>query len=160
MTDHPTARETIPELLDQHRPDRYDPTDHDWQAPVVALVAAELTVAEARQIAAGKLVSTAEATATRRTNRLLREVEASGTRPLDWMDAMDWPLAVSDSERVALRAATDDDLDKFAIRERRAAANDFAARNSSCEGAIALAEAMRDQDVEFVSKLEFPEVDA
>lgn len=140
----PTAREMIPELLDRHRPDRYDPNDHSWQDPVIYLVAAEITSTEARQIAAARLVSTAEATATRRTNQMLREVLASGEWPLAWMDALSWPLAVDDHERVALRAATVDDFERFANRERRAAANDFASRNASCEGALHIADLMRE----------------
>lgn len=138
----PSAREQITTLLDRIRPDRYDPADHTWQAPVIAAVAGDITIEEARQIAAGRLVSNAEATATRRTNKLLRQIIETGALPLDWMDCLSWPLAIDDNERVALRAANADDLRRFANRERRAAANDFAARNESCEGALRLADLM------------------
>lgn len=140
----PSAREQIVTLLDRIRPDRYDPADHSWQVPVVDLVAADITIEEARQIAAARLVSNAEATATRRTNKLLREIAEGGTLPIDWLDSLDWPLAIDDNERVALRAATVEDLRKFAARERRAASLDFTARNQSCEGALALADLIED----------------
>ncbi len=148
----PTAREQLQTLLDLHRPDRYDPTDRSWQAPIVDLVAEELTAAEARAIAADRIVSRAEAEATKRTNRLLREIASSGEWPLGWLDALSWPLAVHDGERVALRAATPDDLANFANRERRSAANDFAQRNLTCEGALLLAERMTAQGADLVGR--------
>lgn len=153
VSTEPSAREQIQSLLDAHRPDRYDPADHDWRRPVVGLIAAEITVEEAKLVAAERLVSNAEATATKRTNRMLREIADSGNWPLDWLGAMDWPLAVDDNLRVALRAATVDDLKHFAERERRAAANDFAARNAACEGALAVAEAMGQQGVLVASEV-------
>lgn len=152
MTD-PTAREMIPALLDQHRPDRYDPEDHSWQQPVIERVAFDITAAEARQMAAAKLVSNAEATATKRTNRLLRDITSAGTFPLGWFDALAWPLAVDDHERVALRAAIANDFVRFANRERRAAANDFSARNDTCEGAQFVADYMAEHGIEFASDI-------
>lgn len=149
----PTAREMIPALLDKVRPDRYDPTDHTWQAKVVSRVAAEISEFEARKLAADKLVTAVEARATRRTNALLRDVFRSGQFPLDWWDAMAWPLAVSDAERVALRAATTEDLRRFAQRERRSASQEFTARSDACEGAEFLANLMVKQKVKVASKL-------
>lgn len=143
----PTVRDQIPTLLDHHRPDRYDPTDKSWQEPVVDMVASEIDELEARQLAAERIVSLAEAAATRRTNKLLREISQEGAYPLDWLTAHAWPLAVGESERVALRAATAADYRRFAQRERRAAANDFAARNDACEGAEKMADLLDEHSV-------------
>lgn len=138
----PTAREMIPALLDAARPDRYDPSDKSWQAGVIERVAFEIPTAEARQFLAERLVSSAEASATRRTNKLLREIGETGSWPLDWLETMAWPLALDDSQRVALRAAHPDDFATFASRERRDAARDFTSRNAACEGAEFVAEYM------------------
>jgi plasmid replication initiation protein len=153
VTTEPTAREMIPALLDRYRPDRYDPADKSWQTPVCEMVAADLDIAEALSIAASRLVSTADATATKRTNALLREIAKSGQVPLEWLDAMSWPLAVDDNERVSVRAATADDFRRFANRERRAASLDFTSRNSSCEGALHVAEQMEASGAVFARDL-------
>lgn len=156
MTDEPTAREMIPALLDRVRPDRYDPTDKTWMHEVIAQVAEEISVAEARRIAATKEVVTAEATATRRTNRLLRDIAQSGHWPLDWFDALSWPLAVSDTERVALRATTTDDLIRFAERERLAADTDHQSRLLTVDGAQIVARLIEHQGVTFTRDLTPP----
>lgn len=135
----PTAREMIPALLDRCRPDRYDPSDKGWQTPVIEQVAFEIPAAEARSIVATSMVAKAEGTATKRTNRLLREIAQTGGWPLDWFEAMAWPLALDDHERVTLRAARPVDLDRFALRERKAAQVDFTSRNAACEGAAFIA---------------------
>lgn len=153
MLTDPTVRDMLPTLLDQHRPDRYDPTDKAWQAPVVEALAAEIPVVEARRLAAERIVSTTEATATKRTNRMMREIFETGQWPADWLDSLDWPLAVGEHERVAVRAATPTDLRRFAERERRAAANDFASRNAACEGALAVVERLEGAGVETVGEL-------
>lgn len=153
----PTAREMIPALLDRCRPDRYDPADKTWQVPVIERVACEISMAEARQIAAGKLVSVAEATATKRTNRLLREIADCGSWPLDWFEAMAWPLALDENERVSLRAAGSDDFTRFANRERRAASLDFTSRNATCEGALFIADYMAEHGIEVAADIR-PEV--
>lgn len=160
VTNEPSAREMIPALLDAARPDRYDPTDKTWMSPVVDMVADCILIEEARSIAAVRLVSVAEATATKGTNRLLREIAETGAWPLDWFDAMRWPLAVEAGERVALRAASAEDFRKFAARERRAASLDFTSRNESCEGALFVADAMEAQRVERAFDLQLPDGEA
>lgn len=150
----PTAREMIPALLDRYRPDRYDPADKAWQDPVIEQVAFDISAAEARQMAATKLVSVAEATATRRTNALLREIAKTGEWPFEWFESMAWPLAVDDSERVAVRAAHPEDFRRFAGRERRAAARDFTSRNDACEGAEFVADFMFDHGYVLAAEIE------
>lgn len=151
-----TARDRISELLDQYRPDRYDPADKSWQEPVRQMVAAEMDINEALAIAAARLVSTADATATKQTNKMLREIAETGEWPLDWMCCLAWPLAIDENERVAIRAATSDDFRRFANRERRAASLDFVSRNQSCEGALEVAGRMEAQQVRFGRQLSRP----
>ena len=153
MTDHDDHDETaedlvvngdkIREMLDQVRPDRYETSDRGWQSSVVDFVADNMSASDAKTIAAVKIVGTAESVATRRTNKMLREIAEGGEKPLGWLDAMRWPLATDDNRRVALGAATSADLELFANRERRAAANEFASRNLACEGALKLAEDLK-----------------
>jgi hypothetical protein len=150
----------IREMLDKVRPDRYDPADHAWHDTVNKVIAAELTDEDARAIAARRLVRQVEGDSTKATNRLLREIHDTGQLPIGWLDAAAWPLAVSDHERVALRAASVDDLEAFAARERRAAANDFATRNDSCEGALSLAALMSSKGCKVVSDLDDNESEA
>ena len=156
MTDEPTARDMIPSLLNRVRPDRYDPTDKEWMHSVIAQVAEEITADEARRIAATREVVVAEASATRRTNRLLRDIAQNGSWPLDWLDALAWPLAVSDSERVALRATTAQDLTLFATRERTAADTDHHSRLLTVDGAEIVAGLLERQGVLFTRDLTPP----
>jgi hypothetical protein len=153
----PPDNDFIRGLLDKVRPDRYDSKDHSWHETVENVVAADLTDEDARRIAARRLVRQVEGDSTKATNRLLREIHRTGQLPLGWLDAQAWPLAVSDHERVSLRAATLADLTEFAARERRAAANDFAARNESCEGALTLADFMTARGAAIAGDLPKPE---
>lgn len=130
----------IDELLAERRPDRYEVQGGDeWLDDIADEI--EGLIPNAREIAARMLVRRRETQKTRSTNRLLREIHESGAFPLDWFDLLNLPIVVG-KERVALRAATAEDFRQFATEERRRAANDFAARNSACEGAEWIAEFM------------------
>ena len=76
--------------------------------------------------------------------------------PLGWLQRQ---MLVLDSgnERVAARAATADDLESFAVEERRAAAAGFVRRNRSCEAAEWMAQEMRRQGVTFAADLRLGE---
>lgn len=133
----------VDSLLTERRPDRYEVDGGDaWLDEIAAEVENLIPQSEASAIAARQIVRRREGQKTKDTNRLLREIKNTGQLPLDWFETMNWPLAV-DKERVALRAATPQDFDAFAIGERRRAANDFASRNETCEAAEWIAGVMK-----------------
>lgn len=148
----PTAHQMIPELLARHRPERYDAGNTDWMEPVLVLLEAEIDPDEARRALALSEAKAFEASSTRSTNALLRQIEATGTWPLDWMERRNWPLAI-EGKRVRLGDATAEDFDDFANRERRAASLDFTSRNKACEGALRLAAMIRKQGVTCADEL-------
>lgn len=152
VTTEPTAHQMIPELLARYRPERYDAGSTDWMDPVVDLLMAEIDPDEARRALALSEAKSYEASGTRSTNALLRQVATSGAWPLDWMERRNWPLAL-DGKRVRLGDATADDFDDFANRERRAAALDFTARDDACEGAQKIAAMIREQGVKRADQL-------
>ncbi len=132
----------IDALLDEHRPERYDVGDKTWRAAIYAEVERLVPDREARRIAASQLVDQREGVATRGANDLLRQIGRMRQWPLDWMEQGVRPLSVG-SERVRLADGTVDDLARWAIEERRVAAQDFAARSFACDGAEWCAEQMR-----------------
>ena len=139
-----TINGTIDRLLADRRPDRYEHGLSDgWLDDLAdSEIAPILPEAQVRRFHARTLVRNREGSKTQRTNRLLRDIYESGQLPLDWLDTLDWPLAVG-KERVALRAAGPDDFEQHAIEERRAAARDFSARNAAAEGSEWMAQQMR-----------------
>lgn len=149
----------IDSALDAARPDRYHPGDADWFAAIIDIVAAEIPDDDARRKVARDIVVRREAEATKRTNKVLREIVATSQLPLDWMDLQRWPLGVGE-ERVALGACMADDFREFANIERRRAANEFATRNESCEGAVFMADLIEDKGVTFAADLPTPAVES
>ena len=131
----------IRQLLDQHRPERYESTDKSWMEPVVEIVAQSLSAQEARFIAADHKVHSEEATATRPVKRILRDF-ANGVARLEWLDVMHWPVAIDGKTRVQVGKMTADDWRAWANQERRQAMDDMAARHAACEGAERVAEMM------------------
>ena len=141
-------KSAIDELLVDQRPDRYEPSEASWLDSVADqvkhLVSSEHAVFRVARTAVGNR----ERAKTQSTNKLLRDVHASGEFPLDWLKTLHLPLAVG-KERVALRACTAQDFHDFANQERRVAANDFATRNASCEAAEWIADQMDVNDWTF-----------
>ena len=133
--------ELIDRLLDKHRPDRYAAGDNSWRDPVYAAVAIQVTVAQARHIAAQHIVDQREGQATRQANALLREVGRTKQWPLDWMDVDRRPLSIG-GDRVRLDAVEARDLREWELEERRRAASEFVACNQACDGAKWLADEM------------------
>lgn len=143
------------------RPDRYNP-DNDAECQWLDDIASEIEVLipekQARAIYAKDLVHRREGQAGRRTNDLHRTIFRTQQPLLDLelLGAQDWPLSVAERKmtpdglrnvrtRVALRAATVDDLSKSAVYERREAAQDFSARNDACSGKERVADEMEEQ---------------
>lgn len=139
----PVTNEQIDLLLDQHRPDRYDVDDHTWRAPVVAVVAQQMPIRQAQQVAAERLVGDREGRATRSVNSLMRRVARERQWPLPDLadDLMRRPMSIG-AERVCLGAAQARDFEQWAIDERRDAAQDFSARSEACDGAEWIAREM------------------
>lgn len=131
-------------LLAQHRPDRYEAADKSWREPVYAEVGALIPTAQAKAVAAAQIVDQRETQATKKANRLLRKIGKEKQWPIDWMDCADMPISVGGS-RICLRAAEPQDLDQWAIDERRDAVLDLTARHQACEGAEWLAHALREE---------------
>lgn len=150
-------RTQIDKLLAEMRPDRYVKDGGDeWLDEVSDAVASLIPDAEAREIAASQAVRRREGALTKSTNRLLREIYEAGQPPLDWLETLHLPLATG-KERVALRAVTENDFLVFARDERRAAANDFASRNETCQAAEWLAVQMKSQGATYFREMEWSE---
>lgn len=129
MSDEMNQR--IDAALNASRPDRYEPGD-SWINDVIADIAGEINMFEARQIAAEVIVRRREAEATKRVNRLLKQVGGPGGQyalPFDWYAYISEPVAFERTDarggmrriRVALRAMTADDWRNFALNGRVAA---------------------------------------
>lgn len=142
----------IDHRLDEERPDRYDSSDKTWMATVDADVAPLVPVADARLIAARQLVQARETRATKAVNRLLREVGRTGQPPLGWFDLARRPIAW-DAHRVRLDECLSGDFRDWAAYERRAAANEFTARNDACEGAERIADELDAAGARVVSEI-------
>lgn len=145
----------IDELLAEHRPDRYEHGSGDEWLDQLAedRIASQLPEHEVRKILARDLVRRREGVKTQETNRVLRQIGETGQPPLDgWLETLNLPLAVG-KERVAMRAATAEDLAHFATDERRRAASDFAARNATCEAAEWMASRMQAEGVDYARDL-------
>lgn len=144
----------IDAALSAVRPDRYEPGG-DWIRPVIADFAADMSVFEARQIAAETIVRRREAEATKRVNRMLKGLVAAGqyTLPLDWFLYANEPVALEREDdkgrivrvRVALRAMTADDWRDFSLHGRVAAQHRLDAEMSMYEAAEWIAAQQADE---------------
>jgi hypothetical protein len=172
MPDDQTLNVLCDHLLRQFRPDRFvvsgeeEITDEDvitnsWLDEVAAELEREIRVEDLQRVVnrqLRRLVATREGIACKRVNAMLRDYHDRPTlhdpRDPEWIGPLlDDPISVVTRsnldgrtkilyEHVALRAASSDDLRRFAIEERRRAARDFASRESSCAGAEELADDM------------------
>lgn len=149
-----TDRNALIDLrLNECRPDRYDEATDGWLDDIAAEVADMIADDDARFLHARSLVRRREGEKTKSANKLLRQIFEDKQFPLDWMDMANLPIAV-DKERVALRAVTSADLRQFANDERRAAANDFSTRNTTCEAAEWIADLMDSNGYRFGADIE------
>lgn len=143
MTHFDAFYQHVDALLAQQRPDRYEPTEADWLDGVAEQVKHLIPASKAVFLAARDMVARREQSKMQQTNKLLRQIYESGQFPLDWLETVHLPLAVSKKERVALRACTPEDFEEFANRERRSALKESAARHETCEAANWIADQMR-----------------
>ena len=157
MADQPNLNELhalIDTLLREQRPDRYTVGD-DWILGVVDAIPAHLVPAEdARRIAISQEVKRREGQATRKANKLLREIGRTGQLTLCWAEQADDPISIITThvdddgnvrrieERVALRAATADDFRAWSRVERERSEDDYKSRLIACDGADFIADGM------------------
>jgi hypothetical protein len=148
--------ETVDELLDQERPDRYDTDDQEWMEPVVRKVRDQLLEESAEKIAeeyARRLVHTREGVATVNLNKLLRRFK-DGEFPFGFGEGEDWktfyatylraPLMIG-KYKVRFGAAGAADLDEWVAEKRRAGEREQTRRAEAIDGAEHIAAALRQQ---------------
>lgn len=155
----------IDEALGKVRPERYDAGDKEWMDEVVELVQ---EAAERRDRAdvfadwARRRVYRREAEATKRTNRILRDIDATGQLPLGWGEGDSWrellfdllhlPLSIA-RERVRLGVANAQDLEQWELESAREEDKRRAAQISARSGARLLGQWLKDQGASRVEDL-------
>jgi len=159
--DEPTPDdETVDELLNEERPDRYDSEDQEWMEPVVRKLRDRIIDENsAEQIAeeyARRLVHTREGVATVNLNKLLRRFK-DGEFPLGFgedREGYDWKRAYAQFLRAALAigksrvrfgAASTADIEQWISEKKRAGEREQIRRAEAIEGAEWLMEALREQ---------------
>lgn len=120
-------------ILNKSRPDKTKNDDHTWWEPIILRYRDSIPIEDAQDEVMRRRIAALERKATRRTNKLMREINETGQYPLHLMDAENWPLSVGD-ERVALRAVTEWDLAISEREERESTTADFASRMSGVGG--------------------------
>lgn len=149
--------ETVDELLDRERPDRYDVDDQEWMETVVRKVRDQFLDEEsAEKIAeeyARKLVHIREGVATVNLNKLLRRFK-NGEFPFGFGEGEDWktfyapylraPLKIG-NEKVRFGAAMPADYDEWIAEKLRAGEREQVRRAEAIDGARHLAAALRNQ---------------
>jgi hypothetical protein len=150
-----TLNDRVDRMLDAARPARYDSSDKDWMAEIEAAIAGEISIVEARQIAARDVVRKRETEATKSANRLLRSVFRDGQPPLGWLDMAARPIAWG-SHRVRLDEANADDFEAWADEENRRADADYGARMEAVKGARLVADSLRSNGARHVGAIWSP----
>lgn len=121
----------IDDLLYDVRPERYSADDKDWMDPVITRIETELGRRRVREVIhdiARRRVHNREAVATRKANRILRDINDTGQLPLGWGDGEDWkklfvdtlhcPLSIA-RQRVRFGAASPQDLNQWELENAR-----------------------------------------
>ena len=146
--------------LNEARPERYSADEKDWIDPVIDKAAEDIhqykSVADAVRELARRRVYVREAQATRRANRILRDIGKTGQLPLGWGEDPDWktflfdiiraPISVA-RQRIRLGAATDEDWKEWELESARESDKRAIAESASREGARLLRDLMRTQGV-------------
>jgi hypothetical protein len=135
----------IEEMLANRRPKRYGPYDKRWMDPVIDEVAKTIPAGKAKRVAATLRVQEAERSSATRGGNLFRQLLKEQRMPANWQESQDWPVIVERRKlTVKFGELTAGDLRLHAGNERRAAAQEFRAREDSCEGAELLADWLED----------------
>lgn len=155
----------IDEALARVRPERYDASDKDWMDEVVETVREMLEERRRDEVirdAAARRVYRREAEATKRTNRILRDINETGRLPLGWGEGDDWrtvlfdllhlPLSIA-RQRVRFGVASAHDLEQWELESGREEDKRRAAQIAARQGARLLVDWLKDQEVERVEDL-------
>lgn len=156
---------SIDDLLGHARQERYPAADKEWMEPVVESVRDMLLgqpYSAAILDAARRRVWRREAEASKKTNRLLRDINQTGQMPLGWGDGDTWhdtlfdmlhlPLAIG-GERVRFGVATANDLVQWELESAREQDKRNAAQAASRDGARLLSAWMQAQKVRRIEEL-------
>lgn len=152
--------------LTDARPDRYDAGDREWAEDVVKMAAKELKGRldrdELIEDSARRRVNQREGQATKRANKVLRNIAETGALPIGWGEGEDWkeflaealnsPLSI-DRERVRLGAASPGDLEQWELVNAREEDKRKLAQINTRKGGRMLADWMRAQSVQRVEDL-------
>lgn len=150
----------IDEALAKARPERYQADDKDWMDDVIESVRQELAERARDDMVkdeARRRVYRREAQATKRTNRILRDIDATGQLPLGWGDGDMWrkllfellhlPLSIG-GIRVRFGVAGVNDWEQWLLESARQRDKRNAAEISANEGARLLVQLLKEQRAE------------
>lgn len=158
----------IDEALAKVRPERYDSKEKDWMESVVDLAEealGKLPRDEVIRDAARRKVYRREAESTKRTNRILRDINDTGQLPLGWGEGDAWlellfdllhlPLSIA-RKRVRLGVASASDLQQWVQESKREEDKRNKAENTARDGAELLAGWLLEQGADRVEDLKIP----
>lgn len=155
----------IDDLLAQARPERYDADEKEWMESVVAPVRKELqrqkSADDVALDAAKRRVYQREGLATKRTNKILRDIAETGQLPIGWgegdwlaflFDILHLPMSIA-RRRVRFGAASAADLVAWELESAREQDKRNKAEAASREGARFLADMLDRQHAQRIEDL-------
>lgn len=159
--------------LSDVRPERYGAGDREWMNSVVEKVAESLKSRPDRDEviyeAACRRVYNREGQATKRANRVLRDIAEKGALPIGWGDGDGWketlaeilsmPLSLPEKVRVRLGAAGAADLEQWMFERIREEDKRRLAEAAARDGARLLIDWVRAQGVQRIDDLRVQSVD-
>lgn len=150
----------IDEALAKLRPERYQADDKDWMDGVIETVQKELAERERDELVkdeARRRVYRREGQATKRTNRILRDIDATGQLPLGWGDGDAWRVLLFDllhlpisigGLRIRFGVASASDWEQWLLESGRQRDKRNAAEISANNGARRLLQLLKEQRAE------------
>lgn len=164
--DDKELNQLIDEWLSQSRPERYDSGEKGWMDEAVKKAAEKLQLRPDReqviQDAARRRVYQREGQATKRANKVLRDIADTGQMPFGWAEGDDWRSFLSDilslplsiaRQRVRFGACTGPDLEQWELENAREEDKRRLAQIGAREGARLLASWINAQGVSRVEDL-------
>lgn len=162
----------IDEALARVRPERYDADDKEWMDEVVESVRAALAQRAQDEVlrdVARRRVYRREAEATKRTNRILRDIDETGQLPIGWGEGGTWrdfffdllhlPLSIA-RKRVRFGVASASDLEQWELESAREEDKRRAAQISARSGARLVAKWLTEQRARRVEDLQSVRVES